>query len=541
MLQGQDDGRVLVCTRVPDLQLVLQRHLELPLRGRGGLREEDLGWLRGDTVRAYLAGQDELRRVVRLARDLLRPLAAAPTPDRRRRLDSLLVAEPPEERARRRLECSPDIEHWSHVIALAAYEGGQPNAVADAAGLLAKRLAPEDLRSDTAWQSGRPAPDGTDQPVPAWPGGTAPGCCSSGEATDEAPAWRPGPARTDWLEQAGAETFEALEHAVLFNRSLTRRVRFEDPAVRAPLLDRVWNELDELRGPVRDWLDELGGDHDPEVREQTATAVAYLASHGLGYVLELIIVPWMRRGRWTREMAALALGVLARDDQRFTAPVLAQLSQWARWGDPAERETAAMAYGRAIGQRMPSLALRELHAMALRGGNDRPVAEAVLELVRRWRHREVLEALCAWTVRPEQPTWSPAERRLLRTGLTAFLLSARVFDESGRWPVLLALASEATEERKRIVILWRRALADDVLGEAAGGELCGWAREADVQTSARGGEQPDLVRSLEGLVKRVARGGGPANRGRVRQALTRCAKAYDDPSAVAWQLVGSLR
>jgi hypothetical protein len=480
--------------------------------------------------------------VVRLARDLLRPLAAPPTPDRRRRLDSLLAAEPPEERARRQLERSPDVEHWSYVIALAVYEGGQPHAVADAAGLLAKRLAPADLRSDTAWRPG-PARAGWLRPAGAGPPeehGAGLLLRRMALRADDAPAWRPGQARADWLERAGGETFEALEHAVLFHRSLTRRVQFEDPALRAAVLDHVWNELDELRGPMRDWLDELGGDHDPEVREQTAAAVAYLGSHGLGYVLELIVVPWMRRGRWTREMAALALGVLAREDRRFTGPVLAQLSQWARWGDPEERETAAMAYGRAVGQRMPALALRELRALALRGGSDRQVAEAVFELVRRWRHREVLEALCAWTSRPQEPgAWSPAERRLQRTGLAAFLLATRVFDESGRWPVWLAVAADALEERKRVVVLWRRALADDVLGEAAGAELCGWAREADVQTSAADGQQPDLVRALEGLVKRVARG-QPASRGRVRQALTRCAKADDDPSAVAWQLVESL-
>jgi hypothetical protein len=539
VLEGEDSQQLVPCTRVPDLILVLERHLELHLRDQNGLREEDRRWLRGDTIRAYLTRHGELRQAVRLARELARPLSAPPTPDRYQQLDGLLEAEPPEQRARRRLERSPDVEHWAQVIALAVYEGGQSHVVADAAGLLAKRLAPADLRSETAWRPG-PTRAGWIEPAPADQ--------SSGDGAahllrrmalgvpDDALAWRPGPARSDWLEQAGGEPFDALEHAILFNRSPTRRVRFKDPALRAAVLDLVWNEFDELRGPVRDWLDELGGDHDPEVREQTAIAVAYLASHGLGYVLELIIVPWIRRGPWTRAVAALALGILGRDDRRFTGSVLAQLSQWARWGDEDERETVAMAYGFALGPARPAIALRELRALALRGGAQLPVAEALCELVRRWRHREVLEALCEWTERPERATWSPAEQRLLRTGLAGFLLATRVFDETGLWPVLLRLAAEDPKLREQIVVLWRRALADDVRGEVAGDKLCAWAREADVQASAGGGFQPDLVEALHGLVAGIA-AGGSAHGGRVRQALTRCANAYDDPSPVARQLV----
>jgi hypothetical protein len=546
VLEGEPVGELLVaCAHPPNLRLVLERHLELHLRGRDGLREEDRGWLGGETVRAYLARYGELRLAVRLARDLAKPLAEPSTPDRHQRLDRLLeTLEPPEQRAKRQLERSSTVEHWSSVIALAVFEGGEYHAVADAAGLLARRLAPADPRSDTAWHPG-PARAGWLEPARAdlpWTDGA--GLLLRRMATptsDGEPVWRPpDPAGTDWLELAGGEASEQLEHVVLFNRSPTHRVRFKDPALRAAVLDRVWNELDQLRGPVRDWLDELGGDRDPEVREQVATTVAYLASHGLGYVFGLIIRPWMRRGRLTREAAALALGVLGRDDNRFTEPVLALLSQWSRWGDDEERETAALAYGLAIGQQMPAVALRELRALAMRKGAERPVAEALYELVRRWRHGEVLEAVREWTERPERATWNPAEQRLLRTGLTGFLLATRVYDESGLWPVLITVAEEDPEARKRIVDLWRRALADDQLSLAAGAQFCGWAREADVQTSAGGG-QPELVGALKRLVAEVA-AGGRADRGRMRQALTRCAKAYDDdgPSAVARQLADHL-
>jgi hypothetical protein len=525
VLEGEDSEQLVACASAPDLRRVLRRHLKFHLRGRGGLRKEDRDWLDGDTVRIHLARHGELREIVRLAHKLARDMARPPTPDRYRLLDGHLdfadspaPSETPVERARRQLERSPDVEHWSHVIALAVFDGGRSQFVADAAGLLAKRLAPADPRTDSAWQPGpgRDASsraDGTGQSLRRM----------ALIVPDHVPAWRPGPARTDWLERAGGEPYEAQEHVILYNRSPTLRVRFKDPDLRSAILDYVWNELDELRGPVRDWLDELGDDPDPEVHEQTATAIAYLASHGLGYILELVIFPWMNRGGQAREAAALALGILGRNDRRFAGPVLAQLSHWARRGDEVETETAALAYGLAIGRDEPAIALRELRALALREGTASPVATALYELFRRSRHGEVLEALREWTARPERATWSPAEQHLLRTGLMAFLWTTGVYDEIPPWPSLVALA-EKGELRQWIVVLWRRALADDVLGEAAGERLCWWAREADAQAAA-GGQEPELVGALARLAADIAAGG---------------ATTYDGPSAVARKLVDQL-
>jgi hypothetical protein len=549
VLVGEESEQLVGCATTPALQLVLERHLDLYLRRRNGLQDEDREWLRGDTVRRYLARHGELRRTVRLARYLVRPLAAPPTPDRRQRLDSLLeAAESPQQRAKRQLELSRDVEHWSYVIALAAYEGGRPQAVADAAGLLARRLAPGDPRADTAWQPGKARARWLEQT----------GADRSGVVADEAGllaqrlapgdprsgmAWHPGPPRAEWLERTGAELLaDRTEHSIMFNRTPVSRVQFKDPILRSAILDRVWNELDELRGPVRDWLDALGGDPNPEVHERTAEAVGYLASHGFGYVYDLVIVPWTRRSRTTRGAAAVALGALARDE-RFTRQVLALLSQWARWGDHAQRQTAAMAHGRAVGPRMPATALRELRRLAMRDEMQGPVADELCELVRRWRHREVVEALGEWTLRPERATWSEAERRVVYTGLRAFLVSTRVFDEykdKGLWPILLALAEEDPDARGRVVVLWQRALADDDLADDAAAHLCGWALEGDVQASTNGDAQPPLVPALRRLLADVAHG-GQAHAGRVRGALNRCAHARDDPSAVARTLVGQLR
>jgi hypothetical protein len=506
--EPRDQVGLVACSRVPDLRRVLERHLEFYLGRHGGLFEGDRAWLDGDDVRTHLARHATLPETVSLARDLASRMARDRTPDRSQRLKHLLdleetsgPPETPEQQARRLLEGSWDVEHCSHVIALAVFDGERAQIVADAAALLAERLAPAKPRGDAAW--------------------------------------RPGPARGERLERAGAEQFEALEHAVLFNRSQTSRVRFKTSSMRNAVLDHVWNRLDELRSPVRDWLDELVHDSDPEVREQTAVAVAYLASHGLGYVLERVLHPWIQRGGWAREAAAIALGVLGRDDARFTGPVLAQLSQWARWGDDAGRETAALAYGLAIGQEQPEVALRELRALAMREGTDHAVAYAVCELFRRSRHAEVLETLSEWTSRPEHVTWRPAEQRLRRTGLRAFLRATWVYDEAPRWPFLVSLTEAGGDLRDRIIVLWRRALADDVLGQRAGWMLCEWAREADVQTAATGGEPSELVEALARLAAGVA-DQGSGNRGRLRQALNRCGTASDDPSAVARKLVDRL-
>jgi hypothetical protein len=546
VLEGEDTEQVglVACAHVPDLKRVLKRHLKFYLRGHGGLLEEDRRWLEDDAVRIHLGRHPELRDTVHQARALAGQMAMDQRPGRSQRLNYRLdfeetpaAAEMPQQRVRRLLEGSSDVEHWSYVVALAVFNGGRSEFVADAAALLAKRLAPADPRGDGAWQA-----------VSARAGGSEGDSASLSLRRmtlifpDHVPEWRPGPTRTDWLEKAGAEWFEALEHAILFNRSPTRRVRFTDPSLRAAVLDYVWNELDELRGPVRGWLDELGDDPDPEVREAVAKAVAYLASYSFGYLLEKVIHPWVVRGRPAREAAALAIGVLGRDDPRFTRPVLELLSQWTRWGEDPWRETAALAYGRAIGPDKPDTALRELRALAMREGMEAAVAEALYELFRRSRHREVLEALEEWTSRPERATWRPAEQRLRRTGLYAFLEATRVYDESPRWPFLVTLAEGGGNLLERIVVLWRRALADDVLAELAGRMLCGWAHEADVQTAASDGQQPELVGALGRLAATIGAYGPPnqGNRGRVRLALNRCATTNDDPSAIARQLVDQL-
>ena len=554
VLPGEASGQLVECASVPDLRRVLERHLDLYLHARNGrrLRDEYRAWLGSDKLRRHLHRKRELRSTIQLARRLTRQVDAAPTPDRLRLLDQWFDdedVESPEPPAKRQLEKSKDVEHWSLVIALAVYDGGRYHVVADAAGLLARRLAPGDPRNAAAWQPGparaerlQQAGDGQYHVV-ADAAGLLARRLAPGDPRNAA-AWQPGPARAERLQQAGAELFDAGESAVPLIRTPVPRVQFKDPALASAVLDHVWNELDELRGPVRDWLDALGGDRDLEVRERAAAAVGYLASHGFGYVLDLIIEPWAMRGRTTREAAALALGALARHE-RFTDQVLDLLSRWARGPDGVRRETAAIAYGWSIGRREPAIALRELRALARRDAVLLPtVAEALYELVRRWRDREVLEALGQWTKRPARTTWAPAERRMVWTGLAAFLLITHLYEEArpprkGLWPVLLVLAEEDPDARERIVALWRRALADDYLAEAAGTKLCVWAREADLSSSAAGDEQPDLTVALRGLLMDVA-SGGPADAGRVRQAVKRCAYAREDPSDVARKLADEL-
>jgi hypothetical protein len=540
------------CASLPDLQLVLQQHLAYFLRTREGLRlrKEDLEWLGGDRIRRRLHRRRELRSTVRLARRLARPLAAAPTPDHFRDLEQWLEEDDddaPQEMAKQLLQRSPDVDHWSFVISLAVFDGRPYQLVADAAGLLARRLAPGDPRHAAAWQPGparaerleqaggqQAAPDGG-RPL-AWR--LAPG------DPRHATPWRSTTARAARIKEAEAELFDAREQPAPFIRTPVARARFKDPELPHALLDLVWNELDGLRGPVRDWLDALGGDGEVEVREPTAVAVGYLASHGFGYVLDLIIEPWAWRDG-TREAAGLALGALARND-RFNPQVLALLSRWARAADRPLRETAALAHGCSIGRRQPDVALRELRSLARRGdaGELPVVARALYELVRRRQDRHVLEALAAWTTAPERTTWEPAERRLLWTGLAAFLMIAHLYEEGrprreGLWPLLLVQAEDNPVAREQIVVLWRRALADDFLAEAAADTLCGWTYQADLQSTPAGVEQPGVRTALRRLLADVA-GGGPGDLGRVRQAVRRCAQAHDDPSEIARKLAAEL-
>ena len=512
VLPDEESEQLIPCISVPTPRKVLLRHLRLYLGDRGGLRRADLAWLCGDSVRRALADDSKPRRAAQLARALTPILAEEPGQDRRQRLEGALrdFRDP----VRQAAAClqrppNPDPAHWSFVLALAVFSGETYHVVADAASSLERRLNP---------------------PAEA----------------DAEERWQPGPVHSERVGMAGAEVVDDFEMATAFGRSPVRRVKFKDEGLQGAVLDYVWAEFDQLRAPVREWLDELGEDPDEGVRVRAARTVGYLARHGFGYVLGRILVPWATRGERTRDTAAIALGFLVAD-QQFAGQVLTLLRYWARHDDYSLREAAAVAHGR-VGARFPSAALRDLREIVRRTGqlHTRTVVESLTELVWRGRGPEVVEALDDWTrqVDTAPAREAPAERALAKVGLVAFSWAANLFEEAapprlGWWPLLLDLAERDGVVYRRVATLWRRMLADDVTAAEAAEVLCQWMRAGDDEASLVGDEQRRLAGALGDLLARVAEG-GTADAGRVRHALNLCAHEGDEPSETAQKLAAEI-
>jgi hypothetical protein len=495
-LPEREDGQVVTC-QVPDLQLVLGRHLEWCLRNRGGLGAGEMACLEAEEVRRFLARDHRPFQAVRLAR----ALAADPGQDLCARLTTVLAdLDDPAHQVARCLGASNDHRHWSYVLSLAVLNGQDRHLVADAADRLARCLVPEDPDAESGWN--------------------------------------PGPARTERLGLAMAEEVDDQEITVDLGAVPIRRVRFKDSSMPNHVLDHVWIGYDELRGPICAWLEDLAGDDDPRLRASAAVTVGYLSRHGFRWMLNRLLVPWTRDGYAKREAAAVALGARATERQ-FTGQVLALLHSWAGSDDTDLQVTAALAHGRLAGPD-PRAALHDLREIARRAGHlGTQVAESVADLVWFKGAATVLPELEKWTGdKPDEP--------LASTGRLAFLWAANLFEEPGyprvgEWPVLLRQAEDNEGLQETMAELWRRVLAHPDSDDLAAEAICRWAHAADLETALCGNEQSRLTPLLRRQLKLVLHPREPGHAGRLRSVLNDCAHDRDDPSRTAEEIAGQIR
>jgi hypothetical protein len=199
------------------------------------------------------------------------------------------------------------------------------------------------------------------------------------EQTGEAPAAEPDAAgslrgvtfeqtRVRWKERAaGLVRTERRPGPGQDASRSERRIIFASPRIR----ELVIGELHDLYGyelwyPLRQWLSQLSGVADLEVRTQVARGVALLARHALAEVDENLLRAWADGLADQRVTTALALQFMC-EDEHLAPQALNIALGWADRKGPARAVTTAMALTGTLGSLYRLEALNWLWFLANRG------------------------------------------------------------------------------------------------------------------------------------------------------------------------------
>lgn len=259
-------------------------------------------------------------------------------------------------------------------------------------------------------------------------------------------------------------------------------VRFRNADLRLTVLSHAWHELDGMRDAIQEWLRDMAGHSDVEVRARAATAAGFLARGDFQHALHTFLLQWAGSDMpEERHSAALALGVVGLNE-KYTDRV------WRLLGDFAEQakhdeglplpQTAALAAGGLTGLAGPANALRLLRELL--GADDwsllEPSALSVARLVEDGADARALPALRSWTDTYRRGDFAVKV-------LTAFVIAARPpkSGRAARWPVLLRKSAQHHDD---LPVLWARALRERRVRPLALDVLREWLRLAEHDRTA---------------------------------------------------------
>ncbi|WP_426512321.1 hypothetical protein ACPPVO_17840 [Dactylosporangium sp. McL0621] len=286
---------------------------------------------------------------------------------------------------------------------------------------------------------------------------------------------------------------------------------YDDAEYGPAVINRVWDEYDDVRPALVDWFRELGGDPSEQVRTWVATAVGLLATRAFEYLLNAVIEPWARSGaKGQREAAAIALGVPA-SVGGLTEQVRRVVRAWSTPDDEDDdaaelRATAARVYGSGLGPSAPHQALAGLEYLADSPDND--VANAIglslAELID-WNDKlaaAVLTVIVRWLGDrryPERITNGHIAFLRIALDVTRRADAVGEDDDTLRWPLLLYFAETRPELWPTIAGLWHATLNGPIFQDAQ------WALSSWAVTVEPDRRSCEAMGRLAGAIARDAR------------------------------------
>ncbi|MFC0505707.1 hypothetical protein [Micromonospora costi] len=313
----------------------------------------------------------------------------------------------------------------------------------------------------------------------------------------------------DWHERATEDTSSQVP---------TRVARLDAKLVTA-ILDVAWNDFDNTRPALIEWVDELASHPAPGFSACAAVAAAIFATHDFDHVYSQLIQRWAhdRRMRVRRTAAAAMVsaanldgaGELERGTNRpVRTDVTARVEELARSASPLERDTAALVWGMGFVSRHPSQVVRALTVVAANTTyrHSQNVSGAVDSLFGAIGDSWTIGML-AW--------WLDSDIPALRTQAgQAFLNWLDRLGPAALHDELRALLDGSTHV-DHVAALWRTVLLNHRFS------LPAWRHFADWLRSGLG--EPNLRDPIRLLVRRLA--ADPAIRSRLDHLLSRATPA----------------
>jgi hypothetical protein len=255
------------------------------------------------------------------------------------------------------------------------------------------------------------------------------------------------------VEAARAELVDSTQDTN-HGRVQVRKLRFRDERFPARVLDWLRLQYTDALDVVLDWLFDLGGDDEQEVRARVGVAVGALSQYDFTYVFNRMIFRWAGSGDADERRAAVAALRVPGQLPELEHVVSKVLKHWAERGTPALRATAAEALGS-----MPTISTRQA-LIVMRKAATRATAYSVgvglNDLFLRADPGQVLEALVRWSDDGRAP--DRRDTALLTVLIMSRYVRVRVETSSERWPVLLWLADQDEDRRTQILVLFSRML-----------------------------------------------------------------------------------
>lgn len=273
------------------------------------------------------------------------------------------------------------------------------------------------------------------------------------------------------------------------------------PELVLALLDVAWNDFDNSRGALIQWLRALAARSGRGFASKAAVAAAVFAYHDFDRLWSKLILPWASEPKWAlRRSAALTL-VMAADlasnsplraiaDRRIGPRVDDEVRKLARSGSARERDTAASAWAMGLRPGSPWLAAYDLTHVAEETKHAIGygiVADAVVQLGRSFGTGWAVSLLHQW-VDNDRP--GP-----LRIAALAFaeMVGRPAVHGANRPPRLLTAMADNPELIEPAGALWRLILLEPARSVAAWQVLGDWIRAGRAEPAYR-----DTVRAMLG-------------------------------------------